>query len=744
MKKSIVILCSVCGTCVIAVACYFIGYKVSEMKVISGDVQIQMSEPEASGIDINTIAVVNLDEGSTASSEETVYYAERIIQFPSEEFLYTSFEDARQGVQSGNYAAYIIIPSTFSSSIDSLNTTPIQAQLTYSLSPLLSGTAKAETIYQVLSFGESLKSDLSYMYLSNILQEFHTAQDSAEQVMENDQKDLNSILGIEPMDLIQLVSLPDLETEEYELIPLDISDYMNTNKSLIDDAEQDYIEKIKDSQSQLDDIKQNGNTLISELESLSENVDEVNLTTNKSGEKLYSAGLSSLEKALNEFNNDLSTEQTEVAGNLEELNSQISQIEVSLQKSIDDYNSKLMNENSDILDSYLEATIDNLPEVTCEKVEESGEISYVISCSQADGMGAPPVVTLKIVSTESDANVENEAKLECVRKIIDKLISFQGVSETIEIELENVEDPETPIKIQYETLTSVNTALAQCDQEFAEALAACGYANSQELLSDYTAGNIAIEASDMTIEMTGDIAELNQYLRIALENTALSSEEFVVTPFTGNTTDIDNNPTTIQALLSDIATPILDTKKEIEEIETLDVDLAETIVVSECIVPLETRTETVKLTLEQTFLDEVSKINGFKTVIDGYAPKLDQTKISEYIKQMDNNSTELQGEITENSKDYMEFTNDVYTSSNENILALQDHIKEAKDTSDVSVIEGVAQVKSVKEDTSNENQQLLADFSKMLPYTRLGSMQYTQANEFIVNPLIMIPADENN
>ena len=52
--------------------------------------------------------------------------------------------------------------------------------------------------------------------------------------------------------------------------------------------------------------------------------------------------------------------------------------------------------------------------------------------------------------------------------------------------------------------------------------------------------------------------------------------------------------------------------------------------------------------------------------------------------------------------------------------------------------------KLVKDSTSEENQKILADFMKKLPYTRLGSMEYTQAYQFIAKPVILNNSSADN
>ena len=65
--------------------------------------------------------------------KKKVNYADKIVQFPSSSFEYSSLEEARTGLANGKYGAYIIIPAGFSQNVVSLNTTPQAAQLEYAL-----------------------------------------------------------------------------------------------------------------------------------------------------------------------------------------------------------------------------------------------------------------------------------------------------------------------------------------------------------------------------------------------------------------------------------------------------------------------------------------------------------------------------------------------------------------------------------------------------------------------------------
>lgn len=114
--------------------------------------------------------------------------------------------------------------------------------------------------------------------------------------------------------------------------------------------------------------------------------------------------------------------------------------------------------------------------------------------------------------------------------------------------------------------------------------------------------------------------------------------------------------------------------------------------------------------------------------------------MQKYVAQMKANGSNLQRSITENNQSHLEFTNKVYTTTTENILMLKAHIKKAKEASESAVASGLEEAKSIMGTTSMENQQVMAEFAAKLPFSQLGTMEYTQAYQFIANPLQLTPA----
>lgn len=238
------------------------------------------------------IAVVNLDEG-VATRQGQIYYGERLSKFPCMDFEYASLEAARNGLETGSYGAYVIIPAAFSQNVESINTTPQISQLEYRINSSYSGKKQYELLYNVRSYIDSLDNHLSYMYVDNILREFHEAQDGAVRVMENDLRDMEAIEKIQAQDLVTLIEIPEPPKEELMPKILDISEYTAQSVRFAETLAAKYEDSFQDIQTEIASLCAGGLALSESLKSLAGQVRELTVDENeediavKAEEKLW-------------------------------------------------------------------------------------------------------------------------------------------------------------------------------------------------------------------------------------------------------------------------------------------------------------------------------------------------------------------------------------------------------------------------------------------------------------------------
>ena len=353
---------------------YFLGQANQEKNAVKQTVA-PVKETETKQQESRKIAVVNLDEGTT-EAEEKINYADKIVQFPSSSFEYSSLEEARTGLANGKYGAYIIIPAGFSQNVVSLNTTPQAAQLEYALNKNLSGESQYHLLYDVMSFGNSLNDSLSYMYLNNILSEFHKAQDGAATVMNNDLKDKDAIESIQSHDLVQLVEIPELKREENTTEPLNVEEYVEKNTALATDLDSQYKKCVEEAQSQLQNMQTEGGSLSEQLTSLAEYTKQLDVFKDEEGNSVVDTANNKLDEVLNKKPGNT------VGNMLEDLKRQPDIIAGELGKSIETYNQGLPNQLTDRLAEFakkIEAANPGL--ILEEKSEGVFELHYATSDS---------------------------------------------------------------------------------------------------------------------------------------------------------------------------------------------------------------------------------------------------------------------------------------------------------------------------------------------------------------------------
>lgn len=252
-------------------------------------------QKEARRLTINTIAVVNMDEGITLEGHYT-NYATELINYPDVNFVTVGLEEARQGVEVGNYAAYILIPSEFSKNVVSLNEMPDSAAIEYAIHPNLRNDIYSEVIADIVMFTSNLNDNIEYMYLNSILTEFHEAQNVATQIMENDTADMERLLAIENEAITHHINLTPISMPEYDLSVMDLSPYHSTVQELVGEIAQLYEDYASAGKEVFSEIAGSGTTLSAQLTGVSNLMKSVDFAKDVNGNDIIACGVVSVEQ----------------------------------------------------------------------------------------------------------------------------------------------------------------------------------------------------------------------------------------------------------------------------------------------------------------------------------------------------------------------------------------------------------------------------------------------------------------
>lgn len=274
IKLPVTILCGL----ILGIISFYLGTRYEEQKLKNDEQYITQ----------NIIAVVNIDEGIIVNGNR-VNYAAELMSFPDVNFISTSLADAREGVAEGRYGAYIIIPNNFSRSVASINGEPEKASITYEIGNNLRADIKEEVTQDIQDFMANLSTNISYVYVDSIMGEFHSAQNGAKRVLDNDNSELEQVNAIEYETLIEAFIFPEIRRKEWELEAVDLSEHYNVldeNILQISSSYEEYLAEGKQALLELEQRREEVSRTILNLTDAMENIDvEYEYIESDSGEE---------------------------------------------------------------------------------------------------------------------------------------------------------------------------------------------------------------------------------------------------------------------------------------------------------------------------------------------------------------------------------------------------------------------------------------------------------------------------
>ncbi len=250
------------------------------------------------------IAVVNLDEGVFKHNEpdEKFYYSNELLKYNSVDFDMVSLESARNGILEGRFAAYIILPADFSEKVESVNYDPEKASLTYAVNPYLNDDAKEKTIKNLESFSQDINYDISYIYVSAILRDFHDVQDSSKTILENDLADEEQLLAVDSEELIEAFMYPELRQVEREVEVLNFQELFDANNLLSNEIEEGLKSDILNGETAYQDVQSQSTTVLNASDHLQSVIESYHPGYDADGNLIYQEGILTLSENFARYN----------------------------------------------------------------------------------------------------------------------------------------------------------------------------------------------------------------------------------------------------------------------------------------------------------------------------------------------------------------------------------------------------------------------------------------------------------
>lgn len=311
------------------------------------------------------IALINLDEGVEIEGKK-LYYAQNLLSTQGENLKFTSLNDAQIGLENGTYAAYILIPSTFSASIESINEKPVKVELEYELSDKLAPESKAGIVKDIEDFKLKLSNDISYMYVSAVMDEFHNAQDNSKLVLDNDKKELESMSLIKVRDVISHIDFPEIEFVEFVRNRLEIEPIVSSNLELIDAMKNSLLEKIQLGKDDYESVSKDKGLLDEGSKDFLNILGGLDIESDENGEPVYQSGIDKLATQVNNYNAQLIDNRAWIVS---ELASNSNATRSSSQEYVDNSLSNIKNSWQNNIDTALREANQNIERLVTQALE---------------------------------------------------------------------------------------------------------------------------------------------------------------------------------------------------------------------------------------------------------------------------------------------------------------------------------------------------------------------------------------
>lgn len=293
---------------------YTTGLAVLAAAGIFGGIRFERNRQEALKVQeehVSAIAVVNMDDG-VAVGDTQVNYAGQLLSFPNGHFTVTGLTDAKTGIEKGKYAAYIVIPETFSASVTSVENDPAKVILSYQYNAKLGEEAKLQAVSDINAFMALFNSNIAYMYMDAIMAEFHRIQDDSATILENDNMELELIADINASELIASAVPVEEVAVESDVQPVELAAYYSRNDEILSGMQSEYSAAVQKGKEDYAEIKGESAAVGNASEKFFGLYDTAAQEMSEAQKQALAEGESKLSEAVGAYNQNVDSQEEEV------------------------------------------------------------------------------------------------------------------------------------------------------------------------------------------------------------------------------------------------------------------------------------------------------------------------------------------------------------------------------------------------------------------------------------------------
>lgn len=731
--------------------------------------QVEAAGQLAAGKQAAKIAVVNLDAGIEKNNQQ-IYYASKIIEYPNENYQTTSLEEAKIGIENGQYGAYVIIPSTFSASVDSINGIPEKAVFEYQLSSNLSAEEREKIIYEVSEFEKSISTNVSYIYVDAILSEVHSVQDGASTILANDDSEKKSLLSISAEALIEPVEFSEMKEKNDTVKPIDLQAESLNLQNAVRKIETDFDGWLNEGQKDYAIVVSKNQELEQSLEALEKSMESTNPLLDEQGKYNIAEGINSVnaeidaynamiagkrqllnDSIVNEINIYARQNQTAIGTWKQEVQKKMqasvaAELQIQLNEGLalaDEANKTFANQQSRQIEnqvteyvaelqSYLNTAITsetakeivkNIAQSKAQEVVDAAKTSYIEygkNCAERE-----------TIESYNQLLAENNGKAGELQEAMERFKEAEkALAESRGINVEELyageKSPEE--KAYQEAFVTVI--------EKAEAVQGIELSDEPEELPE-PENVVSIDQEKLDMKPLQDMLDLSK--AVDSENQEIKQPEITVSVLTPN---IQLTPEAVQYQvpefqLSQVSPVNEETLKEVEEYYDISKEKVADTFEEKVVQVIEDRNRE----LQTDVLEKINLFSGsqgrYQSQLDSFDPfgYVDSSRIADNISVISENIAGIETEMNDKGTEYLQYTADVFTMANENINLLKEDMMKANEETKRKVTEQISSLKDTRSSTNQINASILENFSKKLSFTRVGDLPYREAYEFIINPI---------
>lgn len=637
---------------------------------------------------VSTIAVVNMDNGVKVGNEQ-VNYASQLISFPNEHFLVTGLTDAKTGIENGTYAAYVVIPETFSESVTSIENDPRKVMLIYQYNNKLAEEAEMQAVSDINAFIVLLNSNIAYMYIDAIMAEFHRVQDDSSTILANDNRELELLTNVNAAKLIAAAEPVEEIQVNNEIQPVELTTYTTRNDVLLDHLLLSYSEASQKGKDDYAAIQEESAEVEIAVDNFLLAYDTVIQDTTVEQSRLLVAGRDKLAEVVGLYNQDVDAQEAELRSVVEnimniQLEADRNAAEIQLQEIINDIRSddeilKKLQQQWETACQSLQLEVD---EKLLQKSEEYRDnMEELVKDIYIQGYNnALNDLNRQIDSFKDDTGSEN---IEV--SVLQEAINGNKLSEPLPPEAEAyVENCKVVVR---ERLSNISIDWNQSGITFPEIAGSVSGGDGTENPAEGTKENYTISL------------------------TALNDEE-VIDGIVKETLDLFKMESESEQINNVIQTYFVDALSE------------------------ESERQMGRLSDEKLLLSQ--SLESYEDRLVNYDPLqyIESANLGTYLNDIEANAGEMLDTVEQNNSDYMLYATEMYMNTTVHTTQVWSSLDEANTQTAENVMDCINDLVSSRETINSQNVSLLEGFANSLNYTRVGSQGNVEVYDYIINPVV--------